>query len=164
MELLLRTIPVAKAGMLIRKPADVVYEAFVDPAITTKFWFSKSSSRLVVGKFIRWDWEMDGTSTMVDVKALDPGRRILIEWDVDKNPTYVEWIFTEHTSNSTFVDVTNFGFSGDGDRIVEQVMESSDGLGLVLTGLKAYLEYGIRLNLIEDRFPDHLVNRSAALR
>ena len=36
---------VAKAEMLIRKPVAEVFEAFVDPAITTQFWFTKSSGR-----------------------------------------------------------------------------------------------------------------------
>jgi uncharacterized protein YndB with AHSA1/START domain len=35
--------PVAKAEMLTRKPVAEVFEAFVNPAITSKFWFSKGS-------------------------------------------------------------------------------------------------------------------------
>lgn len=35
--------PIAKAEMLIRKPVAEVFEAFVNPEITTKFWFTKSS-------------------------------------------------------------------------------------------------------------------------
>ena len=58
-----------------------VFEAFVNPAITTKFWFTKSSGRLEPGKDIRWDWEMYGVSTHIRVKAVEPNRRILIEWD-----------------------------------------------------------------------------------
>jgi uncharacterized protein YndB with AHSA1/START domain len=30
----------AGAGMLIRKPVAEVFEAIVDPAITSRFWFS----------------------------------------------------------------------------------------------------------------------------
>lgn len=48
--------------MLIRKPVEDVFEAFIDPGITTKFWFTKSSGKLGVGKRIRWDWEMYGAS------------------------------------------------------------------------------------------------------
>jgi len=50
--------PVATAGMLIRRPADAVFEAFVDPAITARFWFSKGSGRREEGARVRWDWEM----------------------------------------------------------------------------------------------------------
>jgi uncharacterized protein YndB with AHSA1/START domain len=101
---------------------------------------------------------------MVVVMELDPGKRILVEWYVEKTPTYVEWIFTPRTPNTTFVSITNSGFRGDGDRIVEEAMGSAAGFGLVLAGLKAYREHGIRLNLVEDRFPDQLVNCSAAMR
>jgi hypothetical protein len=46
----LRQVPIAKTGMLIRRPAADVFEAFVNPDITTKFWFTKSSGRLEAGK------------------------------------------------------------------------------------------------------------------
>ena len=36
----------ARAEMLIRKPVTEVFEAFINPAITTKFWFTKSSGRV----------------------------------------------------------------------------------------------------------------------
>jgi len=42
--------PVAKAVMLIRKPVAEVFEAFVDPEITRRFWFTKSTGRLETGK------------------------------------------------------------------------------------------------------------------
>lgn len=47
--------PVAKAQMLIRKPVAQVFEALVDPAVTSRFWFSKGSGRLEAGKQVRWD-------------------------------------------------------------------------------------------------------------
>jgi len=47
--------PVAKAEMLIRKPVAEVFEAFVNPAITSKFWFSKGSGRLEAGEQVQWD-------------------------------------------------------------------------------------------------------------
>ncbi|HZM98641.1 MAG TPA: SRPBCC domain-containing protein [Pyrinomonadaceae bacterium] len=71
--------PVARAQLLIRKPVREVFEALVDPAITSRFWFSKGSGRLETGKRIRWDWEMYGHHTEVDVKAIEPNQRILIE-------------------------------------------------------------------------------------
>ena len=54
--------PVAEAALLIRRPVAEVFEAFVDPAITTRFWFSKSSGRLEPGARITWSWEMYGAS------------------------------------------------------------------------------------------------------
>jgi uncharacterized protein YndB with AHSA1/START domain len=47
----------SKAEMLIRKPVAEVFEAFVNPDITSKFWFTGSSGRLAAGKQVQWDWE-----------------------------------------------------------------------------------------------------------
>jgi deazaflavin-dependent oxidoreductase (nitroreductase family) len=44
--------PISKTAMLIRKPIANVFEAFIDPQLTTKFWFTKSSGRLEEGKEI----------------------------------------------------------------------------------------------------------------
>ena len=73
--------PIAKAQLLIRKPVRQVFEALVDPAITSRFWFSKGSGRLETGKRIRWDWEMYGVHADVEVKAIETNKRILIEWN-----------------------------------------------------------------------------------
>src|SRR5437667_6874489 len=102
--------PIAKAEMLIRKPVSEVFEAFVNPAITSKFWFTKGSGRLQAGKQIRWDWEMYGHSVQVSVKAIEENKRILIEWGAYGTATTVEWAFTSRSDNATFVSVTNTGF------------------------------------------------------
>jgi hypothetical protein len=56
----------------------------------------------------------------------------------------------------TFVTVTEEGFTGDGDELVKQVTDSTQGFTLVLAGAKALLEHGIRLNLVPDRYPKGL--------
>lgn len=58
-----RTQHLAKTGMLIRKPVPDVFKAFINPAITTKFWFTKSSGRLEAGRQVKWEWEMYGSTT-----------------------------------------------------------------------------------------------------
>ena len=147
--------PIAKTEMLIRKPVSEVFEAFVNPAITSKFWFTKGSGRLQAGKQIRWDWEMYHVSVDVDVKAIEENKRILIEWGTPGNPsTTVEWLFASRPDGTTIVSVTNSGFKGDGDEVVRQALDSTGGFTLVLAGAKAFLEHNIILNLIVDRFPD----------
>ncbi|MEH7342326.1 SRPBCC family protein [Bacillus sp. JJ1532] len=146
----LKEVSVAKVEMLIRKPVEEVFEAFIDPSITTKFWFTKSSGRLEAGKRIRWDWEMYGVSAELDVKQLEQNNRILIKFDDD---TTVEWIFTPR-SEGTFVTIINEGFKGSPNEIVHQVIDSTGGFTIVLCGLKALLEHNIIMNLVSDRFPD----------
>ncbi|WP_010493230.1 SRPBCC family protein [Paenibacillus elgii] len=155
----LHQAPAAKAEMLIRRPVEEVFEAFVEPAITTRFWFTKSSGRLEAGIRVRWDWEMYGVTTNVHVKEIEENRRILIEWEASYGYTTVEWIFTRRADNETFVTVTNTGFQGDGDDIVKQAIGSTEGFTIVLCGLKALLEHNIVLNLVPDKAPDAHVNR-----
>jgi uncharacterized protein YndB with AHSA1/START domain len=150
----IQNVPFAKTEMLIRKPVAEVFEAFVNPAITSKFWFTKGSGRLETGKQIQWDWEMYGLFIQVAVKAIEENRRILIEWPGHGAPSTVEWVFTPRADNTTFVSITNTGFGGDGDEVVKQALDSTEGFALVLAGLKALLEHNIILNLVPDRFPD----------
>jgi uncharacterized protein YndB with AHSA1/START domain len=149
-------VPVASTGMLIRKPVAEVFEAFVDPAITSRFWFSHGSARLQAGRQVRWDWQMYDVSVQVAVKAVEQDRRILIEWGNPDAATTVEWQFTARPNHTTFVDITNRGFQGNGDEMVKQALDSTGGFVLVLAGAKAFLEHGIALNLVADRFPDGL--------
>src|SRR4030095_9419088 len=111
--------PIAKAEMLIRKPVAEVFEAFADPAVTSKFWFSKGSGRLEAGKEVRWDWEMYDFSVPVSVKAVEKNKRILVEWPAYGAPTTIEWVFTARPDNTTFVSVMNSGFSGKTEEIVQ---------------------------------------------
>ena len=154
--------PVAKVQMLIRRPVAEVFNAFIDPSLTSRFWFSKSSGRLEAGTQVRWDWEMYGAFTRVDVKAIQPNQRILIEWNGPDNPTSVEWTFEPRGKDRTFVTVKNWGFHGTADAVVAQAIDSMGGFSLVLAGLKAFLEHRIELNLVADHAPDALVEGWAA--
>jgi uncharacterized protein YndB with AHSA1/START domain len=151
----LNEVSTAKVEMLIRKPVEDVFEAFIDPAITTKFWFTKSNGRLEIGKQVQWDWEMYGVSASLDVKGIEENKRIFIEFD---DGTTVEWLFSPRGPNETFVTITNAGFKGDPNEIVNQVIDATGGFTIVLCGLKALLEHNIILNLVADRFPDAHVN------
>ena len=155
-QLQLTHIPVAKAEMLIRRPVAEVFEAFINPDLTTKFWFTRSSGRLEPGSQVQWDWEMYGASSQVKVLAIEEAKRILIEWSGYGTPNLVEWTFTALEDDTTFVSIANTGFSGNGDELVEQAMGSTAGFTMVLCGLKAFLEHHILLNLVADRFPKGL--------
>ena len=144
---------VAKAEMLIRKPVQQLFEAFVNPEITSNFWFTKGSGRLEVGKVVQWEWQMYGVSIPVTVKEIETDRRILVEWPGYGAPTTIEWVFTPRPDNTTFVSITNAGFSGEAAAVAKQALDATEGFTIVLAGLKAYLEHGIRLNLVADRFP-----------
>jgi uncharacterized protein YndB with AHSA1/START domain len=152
-DLQLKQVPEASTAMLIRKPVAEVFEAFINPDITTGFWFTRGSGRLEVGKQVQWDWEMYDLSIQVMAKVIEPNKRIVIEWPGYSGPTTVEWRFAPQQDGTTFVEITESGFTGDGDQLVKYVADSTQGFTLVLAGLKAFLEHGVRLNLVADRFP-----------
>src|SRR5262245_30422602 len=52
--------PSVNTGMLIRRCPHDVFEALADPAITTRFWYTKSSGRMEQGAELTWEWEMYG--------------------------------------------------------------------------------------------------------
>lgn len=136
--------------MLIRKPVETVFQAFIDPVITTNFWFTKSSGKLKVGKTIIWEWEMYGHAETVYVKDIIPNERILTEWG---NPaTVVDYEFRSLTADTTFVVIKNYGFKETGRELIQAINDNAGGFTTVLDGLKAYMEHGIKLNLIADKF------------
>ncbi len=152
-DLRLKRVPTTKTGMLIRRQAGDVFDAFIDPDITTKFWFTKSSGKLEAGTRVVWEWEMYGISVPVTAKIIEPPRRIVFEWPGYESSTTVELTFAPQREGTTFVGITESGFAGDGDQLVKQVTDSTQGFTLVLAGLKAFLEHNVRLNLVADRYP-----------
>jgi uncharacterized protein YndB with AHSA1/START domain len=144
--------PVVATGLLIRRPVSVVFEAFVDPEITSRFWFSEGSGRLEPDAEVTWTWGMYGASTDVRVKAIKLNRRILVDWDVRDNPTEIEWTFDDR-GDQTVVEVFNRGF-GDGDEQVGKALDSMGGFMLVLAGAKIWLEHGVDPRFVVDKHPD----------
>jgi uncharacterized protein YndB with AHSA1/START domain len=146
------TPPVARTQMLIRRPAADVYRAFVDPAITSRFWFTRSSGGLAPGAAVTWHWDMYGVAVDVRVMALEENRRILVHW-----PTPVEWAFAPRSDVATLVTITASGFTGDDDQQIAAALDSMGGFSFLLAACKAWLEHGIQLNLVADHHPDHHV-------
>jgi uncharacterized protein YndB with AHSA1/START domain len=147
---------IVKAEMLIRRPQAEVFNAFVDPAVTTHFWFTRSSGRLEPGRRVRWDWEMYGVHDEVAVKAVEPHARILYDWSFPDFTT-VAWTFTPRGADATMVSVVNSGFKGDDAAVVAQALDATQGFNIVLCAAKAWLEHGIELNAVADKSPEHNV-------
>ncbi len=142
----------ADASMMIRKPVEQVFNAFIDPAVTSQFWFTKSSGKLELGKNIVWSWEMYGINVPVLVESITPNERIQILWGEGEQESRVKWEF-KAIEASTFVQIKNYDFKSKGNQLINQIRDSTGGFTLVLAGLKAYLEHDIQLNLIDDKWP-----------
>ncbi|WBV57686.1 SRPBCC family protein [Chryseobacterium daecheongense] len=139
-----------EAQMLIRKPVHEVFEAFINPELTTQFWFTKSSGRLEEGKTITWEWEMYGVKNNVTVHKIIPNHLIKTGWgDPSSN---VDYEFKE-MEKGTLVVIKSYGFTQTGEDLLKTINDNTGGFTTVLDGCKAYLEHGINLRLIEDKFP-----------
>ncbi|WP_271767973.1 SRPBCC family protein [Aquimarina algiphila] len=145
----------AKAAMLIRKPISDVFDAFIDPEITSKFWFTKGSEILKEGKTTDWTWEMFNHTVSVLAILIITNEKIRIQWGDDPE-AIVEWTFKSLGASKTFVTITNTGFKGTPDELISQIRDATGGFTWVLAGLKSYLEHNIELNLIADRYPKEL--------
>lgn len=136
--------------MLIRKPIAEVFEAFINPEVTTKFWFTKSSGKLEEGTTTTWIWEMYNVSSEVQTLKIVPNLKIETLWG---NPaTNVDYEFKE-MKNGTLVIIKSYGYTQTGDDLLKVINDNTGGFTTVLDGCKAWLEHGIKLNLIEDKFP-----------
>ncbi|MBP1163751.1 uncharacterized protein YndB with AHSA1/START domain [Chryseobacterium sp. PvR013] len=139
-----------EAQMLIRKPVEDVFEAFINPEVTTNFWFTKSTGKLEEGKTVTWEWEMYDVKNVVNVHQIIPNQLIRTEWgDPSTNLDY-EFKTME---KGTLVVIKSYGFSQTGEDLLKVINDNTGGFTTVLDGCKAYLEHGINLGLIEDKFP-----------
>ncbi len=145
------TPTIVECQMLIRKPAEEVFRAFTDPEITTRFWFTRSSGVLEKGKTVTWEWEMYGVSAPVFTEEIIPGKLIRIQWG--DPATTVDFTFHPREDGNTYVIIKNYGFNLSGEDLIQAVKDNTGGFTTVLDGLKAWLEFGIELRLIADKFP-----------
>ncbi|WP_330746535.1 SRPBCC family protein [Chryseobacterium sp. CP-77] len=139
-----------EAQMLIRKPVEDVFEAFVNPEVTTNFWFTKSTGKLEEGKTVTWEWEMYGVKNVVKVHEIIPNQLIRTEWG--EPSVNVDYEF-KTMEKGTLVVIKSYGFSQTGEDLLKVINDNTGGFTTVLDGCKAYLEHGIHLRLIEDKFP-----------
>jgi uncharacterized protein YndB with AHSA1/START domain len=151
--------PSVNTGMLIRRRPHDVFEALADPAITTRFWYTKSSGRMQQGAQLTWEWEMYGVSGKVWVTEIETDRRIRFAWEGydPANPTTVEFLFVPYDNDTTYVRITETGFSGDADTQVSRALESTAGFTFLLSALKAALEHNVTLRVTMDAHPPNLL-------
>lgn len=152
--------PVVTSGMLIRKPAGEVFEAMVNPDITSEFWFTRGSGRVEAGKTIEWEWGQFGVKDTVDIVEVIPDRFISLNWQPGELTTTVEIHFEPISDTSTFVRIIEKGFWNSSpseddalDDKINLMLGQTGGWTLVLASMKAWLEQKLDLNLIADHNP-----------
>jgi len=151
----LTTIPSVKVGMLVRRPAREVFQAVADPDVTSKIWYTRSSGKMTPGAELTWEWEMYGASVHASVEEVDENSRIRFTWGnyTPDAPTTVEFRFIPMPGDTTYVQITETGFTGTGDELVHYVADSTGGFTFLVSALKALLEHDVVLGLVADADP-----------
>ena len=137
--------------MMIRQPVSSVFQAFIDPEITSKFWFSSSTAKLEQGHTVIWTWEKYQVSTKVTVTNIIANELIQIQWG--EPSTTVDFKFEALNESQTYLTIHNYNIPLQGEELIAFIIDSTGGFTTVLDGLKAYLEHGLQLDLVQDKFP-----------
>jgi uncharacterized protein YndB with AHSA1/START domain len=152
--------PFVTATMLIRKPVSEVFEAMVNPDITSKFWFTRGSGRVEPGVTLEWEWGQFGIKDIVDILDVKQDKFISLNWQLGDITTTVEMHFEPRSKDITFVKVEEKGFwnspPADDQKIEKKInlmLGQNGGWNLVLASMKSWLEHGIDLNVVADHSP-----------
>jgi uncharacterized protein YndB with AHSA1/START domain len=150
--------PTVDVGVLVRRPPHEVFEALADPSVTTRFWYTKSTGRMAEGAELTWEWEMYHVSGKVRVEHVEPDRCIRFSWDGydPAHPTTVEFQFVPYENDTTYLHITEAGFTGDADTQVSRALDSTAGFTFLLSSLKAALEHDLTLRVTMDAHPPRL--------
>jgi uncharacterized protein YndB with AHSA1/START domain len=149
--------PAVHVELMIRVPAPDVFTAFVEPKELKKFWLAKASAPLVEGKTVRWDFKVRGAKDTLTVLALEPYRRIRVQWS---GGSITEWTFTPLSRSQTIVHVAESGFTGTADAIIDVATETAQGYAYVLSDLKVLLERRLASRIVQDK--GFLIERAMA--
>lgn len=150
-DLTLSAPPTVHATMGIRRRASEVFDAFVDPTTTKRFWIVESTGPLVPETTVTWTMNASGAEAIVTVREFEPGARLVFDWGDTDAMSRVEIQFQSTRDGHCLVDVTETGVEGSGDELAAHAADSTGGFTMVLCSLKALLEHDIELDAVVDR-------------
>jgi uncharacterized protein YndB with AHSA1/START domain len=128
----------------ILKPANDVFEAFVDPSKIKNFWFSSSSERWEQGKTITLKYDEYNAQLDIDVKEVQKNKKIMFQWGANGEGHIVTISLKEVDHTITIIEVSEEGFIESDDELINQLIDNKEGWVFMLTCLKGYLENGIK--------------------
>ena len=128
--------------MLIRKPPQAVFNAFVDPRLIEKFWLKSASGPLAKAAKVEWEFMVPGARETVTVTEFMPGRVIAFNWS---GGVAVKMAFDTYDTDSTRLSVTATGFEA------AHAVNATEGFAIVLCDLKSFLETGRSGNMVRDK-------------
>jgi uncharacterized protein YndB with AHSA1/START domain len=124
----------------IYKPANDVFEAFVDPTKIGNFWFSSSSEQWEEGKTITLRYDEYNAEGDISLLEIEENKKIVFQW----GEGHVVTISLEEIDYSiTIIEVTEEGFNENDPELISQLIDNKEGWVYMLSCLKAYLEFGV---------------------
>ncbi|MFJ8237629.1 SRPBCC family protein [Ureibacillus sp. NPDC094379] len=126
----------------IKKCANEVFEAFVDPEKIGNFWFSTSSERWEKGKTITLEYKEYNAVGDIKIIDIEVDKKIVFEWGSNGEGHIVTILFIEESA-STIIEITEEGFNEADEDFLEQIIDNKEGWVFMLTCLKGYLEFGV---------------------
>lgn len=129
----------------ILKPANEVFEAFVDPSKIGKYWFSSSSERWEKGKTIALRYDEYNAQCEISIIEIEENKKIVFCWGNSNEEHTVTIMLNELHDMSTIVEVNEEGFNENSDNLISNILDNKEGWVYMLTCLKGYLEYGANL-------------------
>ncbi|WP_028552829.1 SRPBCC family protein [Paenibacillus sp. UNC451MF] len=135
----------------IKKPANEVFEAFVDPSKIGNFWFTSSSEKWEQGKTITLIYEEYNAKGNIEVLEIDTNKKIVFQWGSEGNVVTIHLKELDHSA--TIIEVNEEGFNEQDDDLLNNMIGNKEGWVFVLSCLKGYLEFGIndlRTGLVKD--------------
>jgi uncharacterized protein YndB with AHSA1/START domain len=127
----------------ILKPANEVFEAFVDPSRIGNFWFSSSSERWEQGKTVTLRYEEYDAQVGIVLMEVEINKKIVFQWGADGEGHIVTISLKEFDNSGTIIEVNEEGFKENDDELINQLIDNKEGWVYMLTCLKGYLEFGV---------------------
>lgn len=128
---------------LIRKPAPEVFEALVDPEKMANYWFSSGSARWEAGKIVTLQYAEYHAQVDIKVLEVEANKKIVFQWGATVEGNVVTIALNELEELNTIIEVHETGFRGDGEALINVLLDNKEGWVYMLSCLKAYLEFGV---------------------
>lgn len=143
---------IARAKIVFRTSPERAFDAFVDPKLMSRFWFSRRDQGMEEGKTLAWyiGGGMDAPAIDIRVKELKRPTRLRIDWGQGDQFTEVLWTFERTDTGDTIVQIEESGFTMEGDALLARVLDSTAGFNQVILAAKALVEYDKSINVVMD--------------
>lgn len=137
----------------IGKPAAEVFAAIVEPEQMSRYFTSRANGALEAGNKVKWEFSDVGAEFVVDVREIEPNRRIAFDWAASGAKARVDIVLDAVDPHTTAVAIHEAGWPMD-DEGVQRALGQTRGWTDFLCCLKAYVQHGINLRAGRSR-EDH---------